>query len=167
MQRAQPSASSISTASTTSSRGSVDTLHSLARSISTTQVSPRRGTFAFDDVLYKDRTLEVTPSLLMVSRPLVPFLGAKEIPISEISRVCRDFNAPPPPPTAWRPSRMSLDAGARRSRRRSVPGARGSRNSLVLVFSDRSPVRVPVEARDPSEAYEAVKNAINTVYEQT
>ncbi len=126
----------------------------------------RRDTFDFNEIMYSDQTVEVTPSLLLFDGYYRPFLGTKEIPIQDIDGVWRDFGSHVSP-THWLGSRSSGLLGTRKLIRnmiRSPSSTRPTRNNLLINVKDGKSFRVNIRAEDPNEAYHAIRAAMNTFY---
>lgn len=100
--------------------------------------------------MYRDASLEVTPSLVVASPPrlfaLIHLGRFTEVPVQDIARVCRDFDIPSPRRRRWR---------SRRER---------GKNCLILALKEGNPVRVSVAGDDPARAYRAVRAAMDTEY---
>lgn len=113
----------------------------------------RRDTLAFDAVLYRDKGLEVTPSLVVIERSLgrLPWGRPHVIAVEDIERV---WHADPLGTTPWR---SRLRTALRVRSRDSDPLDR------TLVLSLRGGrIRRTVAADKPTDAYNALRCAMRT-----
>ncbi len=121
----------------------------------------RRDTLVFDEILYRDRFIKVTPSQLVLDEYYLPFVGPKVIPMEDVEHVWRGLD-----------SDLSLKWWERSlgremfSRIRSTLGKscedHSRRNSLIIDVRGSKSNRVKVSTTKPEAAFNAIKNAMTT-----
>lgn len=115
----------------------------------------RRDTLAFDAVLYRDRQLEVTPSVVVIERSFarLPWGRPQVIAVEDIERV---WHTDPLGTTPWR-QRVRT---ALRSRLRSRDTDQPDRTLMLSLRGGR--ISRAVAADKPNDAYNALRSAMRT-----
>lgn len=128
----------------------------------------RRDTLAFDSVLYSDKHIEVTPTLLMIAGYNLPFVGAKEIAVENIDRVWRGLDDDVRQLRWWERLAGSEPLAGLRARLGITRDFRPSPYCLVVSVKRAGltsrPCTVAVSATNPDKACEAIKHAMAGIY---
>lgn len=123
------------------------------------EMRARRDTLVFDAILYRDKGLEVTPSIVVIERSFgrLPWPRSRVIPVEDIERVSHAYTQRAVP---WR-SRLRSALSVRSRDPDSVDSVIQVDRKLILSMHGGR-VRHAVDADKPVDAFKALRRAMRT-----